>query len=357
MDEEVDELQEAQDQILRGMVNEEGLQSKFKDPANKQVEPVLLNELGFVINGNRRLCCWRMLLEADSEKYSHFRHIDVVVLPHCDEKELDRLEAKLQIEKDIRSDYSWDAEANMMARKMELHGFSTEEIGKLYGKKKSEVENILAMLALAGNYLESRQKKNEWSEVKGHKYAFQELLKTINGVSSHGDKELIKTGAFSLIDDSGSAGERLYEVIPKIKEHLAKVKEELETEFPLPPVETDSTAEAAFGRTKTATGNQDKSSELRLVAEIKKDEASVKKAREVIIETIRSQDDIAKERQAADYLFKTLRKMNGTFASLVGTALRPESSTKGVAKQIEEIKTAVEHVEDWLNERMNTAKE
>ena len=101
-DPELENIQIAQHNILLSMVKEEGLLAKFKDTVNKQVEPILLDENGFVVNGNRRLCCWRLLNNETPTSFGHFSHVDIVVLPHCDEQELDRLEAKLQIEKDIR---------------------------------------------------------------------------------------------------------------------------------------------------------------------------------------------------------------------------------------------------------------
>ena len=60
-DPELYALQEAQHNILHGMISEEGLLEKFANPNNRQSEPLLLDENGFVINGNRRLCCWRTL--------------------------------------------------------------------------------------------------------------------------------------------------------------------------------------------------------------------------------------------------------------------------------------------------------
>jgi len=90
-DPELYTLQEAQHNILAGMISEEGLLEKFKDSKNRQVEPLLLDENGFVINGNRRLCCWRSLYLENPEKYAHFSHVDVVVLDKCDDRELDAL--------------------------------------------------------------------------------------------------------------------------------------------------------------------------------------------------------------------------------------------------------------------------
>jgi hypothetical protein len=352
-DPELEGIQIAQHQILLNMIREEGLLAKFEDPANEQVDPILLDENGFVVNGNRRLCCWRELYAKDPSAYSHFGHVDAVVLPHCDEQELDRLEAKLQIEKDIRSDYTWDSEANMMAQKQRLHGFTTPQLAQLYGKSKRDVEDLLAMRELAAEYLRSRGKENAWSEVKGDRYAFQELLKARTATPSAGDREIVKQASFALIDDAGQAGERLYAVIPKVREHLAAVKQGLAEAFPLPPVQTDAAAEEAFGgpSARPAGLAQPESSDLALVAEIKKDEASIRRAREVVIETIRSQDEQGRERDAADYLFKTLKKANALLQNASGHGLRPESSIDGVASQIESMRGALSRIQAWLAER------
>lgn len=350
-DPELNDVQIAQHHILTGMVREEGLLAKFEDSANKQVDPIILDENGFVVNGNRRLCCWRLLYAKDPAAYGHFGHIDIVVLPHCDEQELDRLEAKLQIEKDIRSDYTWDAEANMMAQKQRLHGFTTPQLAQLYGKTKREIDDLLAMRELAAEYLRSRAKESAWSEVKGDRYAFQELLKAMSGTSSAGDRELVKQASFALIDDSGQAGERLYAVIPKVREHLAAVKESLTEAFPLPSPRTDATAEEAFGGPSTPSVVAPARPELALVAEIKKDAASVKRAREVVIETIRSQDEQGRERDAADFLFKTLKKANALLQNASGHGLRPESACVGIAAQIDSMREALKRIEVWLAEK------
>lgn len=351
-DPELEDIQQSQHQILMGMVKEEGLLRKFEISANRQVEPLLLDENGFVLNGNRRLCCWRLLYQKDGKEYGHFGHVDVVVLPHCDEQELDRLEAKLQIEKDIRSDYTWDAEAAMMLQKQKLHGFSTTQLCQLYGKKKSEVEDLLAMRSLAAEYLETRGKANTWSEVSGDKYAFQELLKALSATDSASDREIIKHSAFSLIDDSDGAGERLYAVIPKVKVHLEAVKTGLAEAFPLPVLEVDEAAEMAFGSGKPEdSAAAETPPAIALVAEMRKDEESLKKARDVVIEVIRSQDEQGKERETADFLSKTLKKANTLIQNAVGHGLRPESSIAGVKAQLEQIRLGVEAIEAWRAEK------
>jgi hypothetical protein len=349
-DPELEEIQLAQHQILVSMIKDQGLLAKFEDAKNKQVEPVLVDENGFIVNGNRRVCCWRELYRSDPDKYNHFSHVDIVVLPHCNEKELDRLEAKLQIEKDIRSDYSWHSEANMMVKKQRLHGFDTTELAAAYSKTEREIRDILAMRELAADYLRSRGKENAWSEVKEDKYAFQKLLEAQNATQAFGDREIIKQASYALIDDPAGTGERLYTAIPKVKEYLPAVKQGLLEAFPIAVKTTDAVAVAAFGGS-TGTPKTSEASDLALVAEIKKDESSIALARTIVVDVVRSQDDQVKERAAADFLFKALRKANNSLQNAAGHGLRPESSLTGVDAQLTAIKAAVERIEKWLAEK------
>ena len=79
-DAELWDAQTAQHELLLLVVKKQDLRKTFEDPANKQIEPILLDEHGFVVNGNRRLCCWRDLYYQDSSRYGHFAYIDVAVL-------------------------------------------------------------------------------------------------------------------------------------------------------------------------------------------------------------------------------------------------------------------------------------
>jgi hypothetical protein len=54
---ESDQAQQHQHAILKTMIDDADLRTYFKN--NKQLEPLVLDSDGFVINGNRRLCCWR----------------------------------------------------------------------------------------------------------------------------------------------------------------------------------------------------------------------------------------------------------------------------------------------------------
>ncbi|SPA25377.1 conserved hypothetical protein [Cupriavidus taiwanensis] len=343
-DPELDVVQETQHHLLMELVKEADLQSYFKDKANKQVEPIILDENGFVVNGNRRLSCWRDLYYNESSEYPHFSHIDVVVLPHCDDKEIDRIEANLQIKKDIRAKYSWEARAIMMRQKQKQHGFTDTELAELYDMSEAEVKQTREMLDMADSYLKSREQSHQWQNVGGAEEAFKQLYKATRRTSTAPEQALLKNAAFALIDKPGEAGERLYGVIPKIQEFLPKVKAKLAHAFKVEPAPADQTTQELFGGGPVAT-QPDVS--YALAAEIVKPTNS-DKVRALVVEVIEAENELQKERNNAGYLLKMLKDANSKLQAAVSDGLRSDSSTVGAAGQIESIETLLGTIKNWL---------
>ncbi|TGV75643.1 hypothetical protein EN792_054945, partial [Mesorhizobium sp. M00.F.Ca.ET.149.01.1.1] len=61
-DPEMWDAQEAQHELLLQLGRQSDLDKYFTDPANRQSGALLLDQDGFVVNGNRRLSVWRQLL-------------------------------------------------------------------------------------------------------------------------------------------------------------------------------------------------------------------------------------------------------------------------------------------------------
>ena len=348
-DPELYKIQEAQHKILSGMVGEEGLYEKFKDVSNRQVEPLLLNEAGFVVNGNRRLCCWRTLFHGDSSKYTHFSHVDVVVLPRCEDKELDALEARLQIEREIRSDYSWHAEANMLGEKQKLYGYTTTELAKLYGKSKKEVEELFEIRELGSDYLESRGKKNIWSLLSETEHTFKRLNKTMKEQATPADKEVLKQLAFTYIDDPDAAGERLYTFIPKMGKNLPKLKEKLKIRFPdQDSAPLDSDAASAFGNVGKTV---ETSGDMNLVAQINDSSANLAAAQDLIVDTLEGEKEKTREKTASKFLLDHVQKSQTALTQAVNLGLIPGANTDGVEVQLSALEEKIELIRNFIKQR------
>src|SRR5436190_2433638 len=141
---EEDEVQKAQHTILVAMARsgKVNLLKFFKDKPQNQ--PFILDSAGFVVNGNRRLAAFRTMYQENPTTYARFGHIQIVVLPPCDQRDIDELEARLQFDEDIKDDYSWAAEA-FTIRSKSAH-YSPEELEKIYRKKPKELYLLMERL-------------------------------------------------------------------------------------------------------------------------------------------------------------------------------------------------------------------
>lgn len=344
-DPELWEAQEVQHELLLKLAKQSDLRRYFEETANKQVDSILLDENGFVVNGNRRLSTWRDLCHNDNARYGHFSNIDVAVLPHCDDREIDKLEAALQIEKDIKAGYSWDAEANMMLAKQRRDGFSNKELAELYKIKEADVQELMDMRAYADEYLRSRNKANLWSLVSEHEFAFKKITSSRTRISGVGSQEVFKQAAFALIDNPDEAGGRLYDAIPAIVESLDQIKQKLQDEFDVKPEAVAKELEDLFGGTSDTVG--EKSLDLPLAKEIQKPE-NAERARKIIVEVIESQKQLKKDSKSAGYLLDCCAKAQSALAAAVMDGLRPESKLVGVSRQLDQIQVQVEKIRTYL---------
>ncbi|NQU35435.1 MAG: hypothetical protein HQ521_19590 [Bacteroidetes bacterium] len=106
-DPESDISQQGQHEILKEMLDEEGLFNFFKE-GTKQQNALIMTRDGFVISGNRRLSCWRELYFSDIKKYQHLSSIDVCFLEHPNNSpEIDKIEALQETGKSIQSKFGW----------------------------------------------------------------------------------------------------------------------------------------------------------------------------------------------------------------------------------------------------------
>lgn len=343
-DPELDNVQQEQHGLLLSLVREAELQAYFKDKTHKQIEPIVLDENGFVVNGNRRLSCWRDLYYAEPGEFPHFAHIDVVLLPHCDDKEIDRIEANLQIKKDIKAKYSWEARAIMMRHKQKQHGFTDSELAEMYDISESDVRQARSMLDMADSYLKSRSKEHHWSLVSGAEEAFKQLFKASRKTQSAPDQALLKNASFALIDKPTATGDRLYSAIPKIQEHLQKVKEKLAAAFPVNAASSDAQTDEYFGASSSASAA---GISYALAAEIVKEE-NAEAVRRLVVEVIESETELQKERNNAGYLLKQLTDAHSKLQAAVADGLRHDSKTEGAAEQIASIDALLNKIKDWL---------
>jgi hypothetical protein len=276
-DRESDQAQLVQHQLLYEMLTKNNLLSYFKDTGNKQTEPLILSNEGYVVNGNRRLCAMRTLYYEDQEKYSHFANIDILILPVCTLKDIDELEAYLQIQEDIKADYSWISEACMLRARREQHGYDDEALSRIYDKPEKEIRAIFQRLSLVDEYLKAIGKEKQYDLVEDKDYAFKQLQKGRQQIKDDDTKELFTQLSFALIDHSSDVTGRLYERIPSLKDSLAEITKRLPDEIKLKDATSSSSKQydvlgAATVKlspiTRAVTELQDKTKVVDLVVDV-----------------------------------------------------------------------------------------
>ena len=187
---ESDAIQVVQHELLKNLIegrsedNEDNsvFQKKFRhDFGNaEQTEQILITHRGVIINGNRRVTFWRMLLDEDPAIYKRFDKIDALVLPsEWSEEEINELEYELQIAKDIKEPYEWMNIGMKWRHRFKNSGKELSDFLKQYEKSKIEIETEMRKSEMAEEYLKTIQQPNIWELVGNKEQIFIELVKQL----------------------------------------------------------------------------------------------------------------------------------------------------------------------------------
>lgn len=293
---ESDQAQQHQHAILKTMIDDADLRTYFKH--NKQLEPLILDSDGFVINGNRRLCAMREhFYTGDKKKFQHFKNVDVVVLPPSDQRAILELENKLQIQKDIKQGYKWYNTAFMFKRRL-AEKMEAKEIQDLYDVTNKELNHQLAMYDEAERYLNSRSKSGQFSIIPDSKFAFDELVKALKSIDEQ-KKDAFLSLAYLVIEKA--EGRRAYDQIPKIARDIDRILAQLPS-APAPPKNKSSKA------TKALLGKAPASKSGKVIVPKLSNEKQKARARETILNTIGAEDSRLKDHKKGDYVRAQLDK-------------------------------------------------
>ena len=348
------EAQSVQHDLLMQLSEIKDILATFKDTSNMQTDPLIITNTGFVVNGNRRLSCWRHLYSEDKTTYKHFEYIRVAVLPEADEKAIDKLEADLQIAPDIKADYSWHAEAKMMQIRIENRGEDIDEVASLYRMKKKGVEYRLEMLQYAKQYLLRNGWDRQWSRLDKDAYAFEQLVKERKKVNDPVEKSVFESLTFSVITTgaSGSSEGRLYAKVPEIRKHLSPIVEAIREELP-------EIVEKSTSNDDLELLLDDADEEENYMAEIAQalvtiEEEEQKKVIELAESVIADENAKERERKSANYLIDQVKKAASALSNAVSASDEDNVLTKGLEKQLEIIDNKVEQLRQWLSEHENS---
>ncbi len=337
---ESESAHKAQHEILSEMVKEKGLLDYFR--SHKQIEPLILTTDGYVVNGNRRICAMRLLLQQDVAKYGHFKQVDVVVLPPAQRRDIDELEGRLQVIKDIKADYTWIALALMLRRRKGEHSYGDDELASLYDLSKAEVDEHLLMLTKAEVYLQERGKPGEYLSV-GDEYAFQQLIRRQEKIKEPSEKEFFEKASFALID--GAKGGRLYQFIPEVAKRLNKV-----IEAAIKHISPKSSSVGPGDQSHDdLLGGSTSFAALEEVIDAFGDEAKRAELRDVIVNTIQHEKLLEEERKRKNFVLDQVQKSHTALSEALN-AINSDTPTEGISKQLDAIQRLVLALREKLDE-------
>jgi hypothetical protein len=176
-----------------------------------QRQPLLITADGVVVNGNRRLAALRELY-AQGSKFSHFSHIDVLVLPQdATAEEIVDIEANLQAVPETKLDYDWIGEAQLISRLVSL-GRSHKQVADQLRRKEKDIKYAIQTLAEADLYLkEAPGTSGSYSEIREDaEQLFGDLPKLLEGKSEQ-MKDASRVIAWTLYQNKGRLEGRLYD--------------------------------------------------------------------------------------------------------------------------------------------------
>ncbi|MEM9619370.1 MAG: hypothetical protein AAF936_15555 [Pseudomonadota bacterium] len=329
VDGESEAAQQAQHIILQKLSR--GSKNLFQEfDTGEQEEPIILSAIGYVINGNRRLSTWRALYEEDPAKYARFATIEAIILPPCDDRDLDRLEAELQLKEDLKAEYSWTSQALMMREKMQRFDYNEAEISSIYDFKKGELQELLDCLDYADEYLTSRGAPRQYSQVDGKEFAFRQICRSRKKVKSPQEREMFEKSAFCLTDDAAE-GTRTYAEIQKAADNLQEIASDLVEEF---EVEAEGKAESEVAEELSA---------------ILSESENFDRARETIQETIAAATARARDRKKEQHVASRVEQAKQNLIE-AREAINEDSSRKGVASKLDDITALVDDLRQWAKD-------
>jgi hypothetical protein len=300
---------------------------------NEQEEPIILTQNGFVVNGNRRLCAMREVHELNRELYARFKYIDVIVLPPCDEKDIEDLEAQLQVKKDIKADYSWITFACMLRRKQSKYGTGFEELEETYSMKQSELQERLDELAHVDSYLSSREKPKEYENVLKARYAFEQLRKIRSKISNDVEKDIFTSITYCVVDSPPTGKGRLYDIIPDVHQFLPKIIERLKVELNIDDASRDDGLSDLFG-------DLESDSSLENLALTVSNPDSQEQVIEVLKDVIDEERAREKDKKNKNFVLSQTQKANTLLSDAIN-CFENTSNTIGLREQLEGIEESV----------------
>jgi hypothetical protein len=326
-------LEDIRDSVILGILKE-----------SRQNQPLVVTQEGYLVNGNRRICVMRSLFTEDAVTYDHFRHVEVVVLPPCTERDIIELEAGLQIAPEGLEPYTWVNEALLFESEI-ARGWPTESIAEVNKTSIANVEEMVGMLQEARAYLEDRENRGKYSLVAKKEYAFRQLRKKRQSCGAdEPKKDFFTSVAYLMLDSPDEASGRLYESIPDALKYLDSIVETFQAEIPATEHELE-VPPAGIDILGGATGVED--SPYTPYVHRLDDPAVRPQAMQLIGDTIGECRQQERERRDANYCLTQVQNAHTRLESAY-MALDGGKVTTGLSEKLDSIDHVIQLIRGWI---------
>lgn len=323
-DPEAVKVQQAQEEILSGMIDAKGLLDDIK--LRRQDDPCIITYDGYLVNGNRRTAALKSI---------HETYIKCVVLPEdASPKDIYLLEQQLQISQDFREEYHWINELMNIKRGKEDKrlGFTDQQLANNLRITERELKKKLDMFTLVEAFLIWKKVPNAYNyhKLTDTEQIFIELEKEIKRCGKDSAKiEQLKNLVFTLIENRPKKG-RLYDHVRNIFRNIDIIIEKIsdtqnnEKTKEIPPI--------SFGNLFDEILNVDKVS---IKSDAFKDSDEAAKKAFLLIDIIEDAKAEKKDKEATDYVDEAVKKALRELNGLVVT--NETSNIPGIKNKLKEI--------------------
>lgn len=347
---ESEEVQQAQHQLLyrlslKGKADSVVPVSDVLE-SEGQRQPLLITADGVVVNGNRRLAALRELY-AQGSKFSHFSHIDVLVLPpDATIEEIVDVEANLQAVPETKLDYDWIGEAQLISRLVSL-GRSHKQVADQLRRKEKDIKYAIQTLAEADLYLkEAPGTSGSYSEIREDaEQLFGDLPKLLEGKTEQ-MKEASRVIAWTLYQNKGRLEGRLYDYNAAIGNLadavLDRVADDLGIQTEAGGGSGDEDAEEGDEFAVDLGDENEVTSFAGVIEALKAPDNDA--AIEALIEATQTEIQLDKGQKSGKAALKSVQQAHTKLAS-VDLSKAEKSTIPKIAKQLEAIRSLVDGLE------------
>jgi hypothetical protein len=243
-DQETTLAQNAQKEILDGMLSTSGKDITEDLSERGQQDPAILTFDGFLVNGNRRTAAMKNL---------NMQYIDCIVLPQdATKREVYDLEQELQLAQEFKEDYHWINELLNIDKGLRELGIKEDDMAGRMRRKPPEIKARHRMKMLVDEYLSWRgiPRRYDYEKLDEAEQIFIELEKAMRDRTySPIKRDHLKNGVFTLLEHPPREG-RLYGHVRNFIANFNEIYEELGGANPVvnhstdneePPAEEDHT--------------------------------------------------------------------------------------------------------------------